>query len=227
MRRDSVDKIVTSYFACITREVFTYKGKQYDPKPLRVSPLLLRGYTCPERCGGCCNIRFSLDYLPQESAPIGVLPREIDFNGRSIKVWSDMQNDHSASSCKHLRGGDGRCGIYLLRPFSCDFELIRFLTFAEDSTPNTLTQKLFGRGWNMLRIDGERGALCEMTPPTEETISEVLRKLQRLQDWATHFHLRTWVPEIMKMIRSHRLREGAVFSDSPKKGLSSKRINLL
>ena len=70
MDGDFIDKIVTRYFACVTGEEFTYKGKTYKPRPLRISPLIFRGYTCPAVCGACCT-RFSLDYLPQERHPTG------------------------------------------------------------------------------------------------------------------------------------------------------------
>jgi hypothetical protein len=81
---------------------------------------------------------------------------------------------------------------------SCDFELIRFIC-SKDKT--LLTQKLFGRGWNMLRVDGERGALCSMTPPSPETIEEVLRKLHRLKRWADYLRLDTWLPEVIAWAR--------------------------
>ena len=41
---DSVEKIITRYFACLTKVPFSYRDDNYAPKPLIVSPLLLRGY---------------------------------------------------------------------------------------------------------------------------------------------------------------------------------------
>jgi hypothetical protein len=196
---DSIDKIVTSYFAPLTKVPFTYKGKLYEPKALKVSPLLLRGYTCPEGCGGCCP-RFSLDYLPDEPHPEGVNPRVIPFDDREVIVYSDRQRDHTNHHCRNLNKENGRCGIYERRPFSCDFELIRTLTFESADTPNTLTQKLFGRGWALKRVDEVRGAMCEMTPVTEASRAEVVRKLKRLLAWTQHFGIETWTDEIIKRI---------------------------
>lgn len=68
---DNMDKIVSVYFAGVTNVSFSYKKTLYMPKPLKVSPLLLRGVLCPEGCGGCCA-RFSLDYLPAEKTPVHV-----------------------------------------------------------------------------------------------------------------------------------------------------------
>jgi hypothetical protein len=195
---DSVDKIVTTYFSSVTLTTFTYKGITYTPKPLTVSPLVLRGFTCPMKCGGCCP-RFSLDYLPSEQRPPGTTLRIISFDTISVEIYSDMQDDHDDHFCRNLNRQDGRCGIYLVRPFSCDFELIRF--FKSDDS-NRLSQQLFGRGWNFLRVDGDRGALCTMTPPDQSTISETIRKLNRLEEWAQHFGICTMVPEILYWINS-------------------------
>jgi Fe-S-cluster containining protein len=199
--RDSIDKIVTTYFACTTSEPFIYKGKEYVPKPLKVSPLLLRGFTCPVGCGGCCP-RFSLDYLPSESKPEKTEKRFVRIHicgvAYSIEIHSDLQDDHENHHCRNLIKDDGRCGIYTVRPFSCDFELIRFFQ-SEDSS--RISQQLFGRGWAFLRVDNQsRGALCTMTPPDANSIKETLRKLYRLKYWAEHFRLKTKVEKIIEWI---------------------------
>jgi Fe-S-cluster containining protein len=209
VQNDSVSKIVSRYFAVLTKQAFVYRNHTYTPKKVTVSPLLLRGYMCPSQCGGCCQGQFSLDYLPCEDKPAGVAPRVIDFNGREVIVYSDLQGDHDLHHCRHLRQADGRCDIYPVRPFSCDFELIRTLEYADADHANVLTQKLYGRGWNMLRV----GALCEMTPATPETVKEVIRKLNRLQDWAGHFGIETWAGDIIGLIQNSRLAKGPVTLD--------------
>lgn len=190
---DSVDKIVGSYFTAITSVPFFYKGVRWSPKLLVVSPTLVRGFTCPAQCAGCCP-RFSLDYLPNgEERPAGTKPREVRFDGRKILLMSDTQQDHKNHHCRNVQS-DGRCRIHGRQPFSCDFELIRIIHSKEQAT---MTQRLFGRGWQMLRVDGTRGALCEMTEPTDETISDVIRKLKRLRQWAQHFGLKTRVDSVI------------------------------
>ena len=200
---DSIDKVVSIYMACVTAETFEYKGREYSPKPLQVSPLIFRGFTCPTRCGGCCP-RFSLDYLPYEALPdIELEPRTIAINGKAIMLMSDKQDDHKNHHCRNLDMRWGRCKIHGRQPFSCDFELIRFLEYQATSKrdPRALiTQKLFGRGWAMLRVDGERGALCEMTEADSATKAEVLRKLNRLQQWSAHFGIRTKLGAIMEWV---------------------------
>ena len=187
--RDTLDKIITSYFATLTAQTFTYRKKTYHPRDVWVSPGIVRGYTCPAGCGGCCP-RFSLDYIVPDGVPEGhpLDMRLVDFDGRQVEVWSDMQKDHENPKCRNLNLDDGRCGIHGKQPFSCDFELLRSV-MDKDGPRAMFTQKLFGRGWAMMRVDGKRGALCEMTPPDDETVESVRRRLSRLEVWMTHFGL--------------------------------------
>lgn len=208
---DSIDKIVTRYFVLMTKVDFSYKGKIYQPKPLKISSLLLRDYTCPANCGACCA-RFSLDYLPGESRPYSLEKRIVNFNGKSILIYSDMQLDHSDYHCRNLQKEDARCGIYENRPFSCDFELIRPLLFDNPTSPNVLTQKLFGRKWAMKRVDGGRGTRCEMTPITDYSIDEVIRKMRRLQQWCIYFGIENkcdrviqWVDDIREFVKFRQI----------------------
>ena len=69
LQTDSVDKIIETYFALVTTQSFSYKGKTYQPRELKVSPGLFDVYQCPAGCGGCCQWSFSLDYLPEETHP--------------------------------------------------------------------------------------------------------------------------------------------------------------
>lgn len=218
MENDSVTKIVTRYFATLTKVPFCYEEKPYQPKSLKVSPLLLRDYTCPPSCGGCC-LKFSLDYIAGEHMPEGVTQRTVQFNGRAVKVWTDIQSDNPARTCRHLQPKDGRCGIYTVRPFSCDFELIRTLQNEDPDRANVLTQKLFGRGWSFQRVDGGQGALCEMTPITEKSIKEVIRKLGRLQQWAAHFGLETWAPELIAIVERGHLDHQIILRQHTQAGM--------
>lgn len=193
---DSIDKIVEYYFSAVTKEDFTYKGKTFKATRLLVSPLLLRGTTCPVNCGGCCY-RFSLDYIKSEEKPDFVSPRTIEFDGREVEVFSDLQDNHDDAHCKYLMQENGRCGIHKVNPFSCDFELIRVIS--RKGMHNWIGTRLFGRGWQMMRVDGVRGALCTVTPVDQKSRAEAIRKIKRLQEWTDHFGLtNTWIPEILQ-----------------------------
>lgn len=219
---DSVEKIVSRGFATLTKEEFTYKGKPYLPCTVIISPLLLRGVNCPSGCGGCCR-RFTLDWLPSERSKVKkegydmsrVKERMIQFNGREVPVLSDVQDDHDGYWCRNLNPKDGRCGIHTFSPLSCDFELIRTIQTRPD-LPNRLTQKLFGRGWAMKRIvDGERGSMCSMTPPTPDTIASVVRRLNRFKTWTDHFGIDTYIPDILHCIETRALYQHQITMHPP------------
>jgi Fe-S-cluster containining protein len=197
-QRDSIDKIVEAYFAVVTARDFEYKGKLYRARPYVVSPGIFRGYTCPPSCGACCP-RFSLDYLPTEARParLKAEDRFVQFNGNHVRIVSDTQEDHDSHHCRFLRVSDGRCTIHKANPFSCDFELIRSAIMQDTTMPNRLTTRLFGRGWQMLRVDNERGARCEIVNVTEASIEDAIRKLARLLQWANYFGVRTHLKRVI------------------------------
>lgn len=186
---DSVDKIMLSYVASCASSPFYYKGVLVEPsKKLQISPKLMREFTCPSGCGACCP-RFSLDYLPSEREAIDALkltPRQIRINDKNYTVFSDLQEENKDYHCKYLEKITGRCKIHDLRPFSCDFEILRFLHNKERAILMTRT---FGRAWNMLQCDGKtRGCKCiirDYCSPQESL--DIRRKLKRLLDWLNYF----------------------------------------
>lgn len=194
MQRDSIDKIIT-YFEAVNTAAFEYKGKLYEPKPLHVSPQFFNEFVCVLGCAGCCP-RFSLDYLPTEISPRSARSRVVILNGKEYRVRSHLQGETPLRKhCDYVDLPTGACTVHEMRPFSCDFETLRFVHFHDHTWLGT---KPFGRGWAMLRVDGERGAKCGFTKkPTEEAREDALRKLQRLAWWADHFEIPTCIPEIM------------------------------
>lgn len=113
----------------------------------------------------------------------------VEFDGRQVEIFTDFQRDNTGYHCHNLDHATGRCGVHVAvggggQPFSCDFELIRFFTGDHVSR---LRQSLFGRGWNMLRVDGARGALCSLTPEDVVSRADAVRKLKRLREWCTWF----------------------------------------
>ena len=199
---DTIDKIVESYFFGLTSTPFSYKNKEYTPKLLRVSPKLLRGFTCPAMCAGCCGKVFTLDYLPNELHPYKLEKRIVEFNNKKFPIYTDFQKGNTGTHCKHVDMSNGRCMIHGKHPFSCDFELIRFMIGKEQ---NQMMTRLYGRGWNMLRVDDERGALCEIIE--KRNPQEILRKLNRLKKWTDHFELETKLPKIIKHIETSLFTE--------------------
>lgn len=192
MFNDSMDKVVETYFAACTAIPFHYKNKEYKPRPLVVSPNFFHEYSCKLGCAGCCP-RFSLDYLSPEPRPEGATHqrRQVTVGGVTRTVFSIMQKyprDDGRRHCDNVNMETGACMIHGKQPFSCDFETLRFVS---QPNHNWLGTRNFGRGWAMLRIDGERGALCEFPKQaTEKARDEAIRKLKRLDLWMATFGLR-------------------------------------
>lgn len=209
---DSVEKIIDRYFSAVTTEDFTYNNKEYKVYPLKVSPgIFTHQMTCVANCGACC-FRFSLDWLPEEFKDLSeiqkehITPRPVEFNQKMFSVFSDMQHDNTDHYCRNLRKSNGRCGIHGSHPFSCDFELLRFKSSIDKNgkKENWLGHTPFGRGWNLTKIDGEKGAICEWYDArcTDEWKSEIIRKLLRLKDWTDYFQIQTVIPNIVKWVRT-------------------------
>lgn len=206
--RDTFDKVVASYFSALTKRPFMFRGQTFKPKPLTLSPLLLRGHTCPEKCGACCA-RGSLDYLPSEAHPPSVDFRTVEFDGQAFALLSDLQRDRTVLKCRHLQYDTGRCDIYDVRPMVCDVELVKFLHYEEQAV---LLSKLYGRYPVMLRVDGWKGTRCEMLPGSQETMIEILRKLRRLRDWCLYFGLDSWIDDVITWIETYSMKHAVRFS---------------
>jgi hypothetical protein len=217
---DSTEKIITTYFRGVTEEAFTYKKKTYDPCTLVVSPLLLRGTTCPANCGACCK-NYSMDFLPTDKLPkdypgVELIEKIVDFNDKQYMLYTIKRNNPESKKCEQMNEA-GRCTIHLAHALSCDFELIRFLHPKLGSgKPSHMLTRFYGRGWQMMKIDGTRGALCEIIPTCEETIKDTIRKLNRLQDWCNYFEVKSRIPQILDWIHSPKNTEKLILGSTIK-----------
>ena len=185
--QDSLEKIKMYLELCCTEKI-------------TISPLFYRDYTCPSHCGGCCP-KFSLVYFegerwekfkktyPDYSATFE--KRELD-NG--VIIFEDTQKDNENHHCKNLNMENGRCQIHEANPFSCEFELLK-VRKVKDSI--SIINKLFGRGWQLKRIDGERGAMCEMKGFSYEKFLRDLCLLKELNEYAIKLNYDTILPEVI------------------------------
>lgn len=191
----SLDKIVQTYFAAVTKKEFVYKKKTYTPRTLIVTPNIFRQDKCHENCGGCCH-RVSSDWLPSEQYDVRAAKRSVEFDGKSVDIF-EAHPDDTDERCHYLDPTTAHCKVHMNRPMHCDFELLRFVEFKDKFR---LSVQHFGRGWNMKRICGNRGALCTLSEPTPAAIKDAHRRMLRLFEWTEHFGLDTWIPEILEFI---------------------------
>lgn len=223
--RESIVKIVTQYFAPMTKVPFEFRGKMYEPKTLRVSPMIFtRRMGCPPMCGGCCA-KLSVEYINPEIEQMNVSDatpylkadgtfnkfeaRMIYVNGVSKLIYSDLQKENKDHFCHYLTKEDGRCNIHGNHPFSCDFELLRFSIMSRPDRANQLNHRPFGRGWAMLTVEGTRGAKCEWeeTDINIDELHDIVRKLERLKQWMEYWELEHKVDRVIDWVASgpHKL----------------------
>lgn len=199
----SLYKIAERYMSAFCAEPFTLDGETYTPPDeVVITHRAWRRYTCPEGCGACCY-PYELVYLPEEFAKMerqypeeakNFHPKEVTLGvrGREFKrrIIRDTQEDHTGHRCRYLRKEDARCTIHLENPFHCAVELLRFTRrkTKKGVVVHLGTQK-FGRSWALKRVDGERGALCEILEPDIARVAEVESHINYIVHWMDYFSI--------------------------------------
>jgi hypothetical protein len=183
---------------------------------ITISPLFFREYDCPAGCGGCC-LKFSLIYLEGERWEKfkTLYPDKVKYFTERIlengtKVYEDLQKDNESFFCRNLDTQTGRCTVHEANPFSCEFELMKI--FKKSDGKVLIINKLFGRGWNMKRIDGERGALCKMKGFSYEKFLRDLNLLKELFVISQQLNYDTILKELIEYLEEIKplLKEGFV-----------------
>ncbi len=174
---------------------------------LILSKLLFRDNSCQSHCGACCP-KFSLDYFEGhrwEKFKKEYPHKVKNFTAREVNgltVYSDKQEDNDDRYCKHLNQEDGRCGIHESNPLTCEFELMRFVTREKEGV-SYLMNKLFGRGWNMTKINGEKGAMCEMLDFNYDKLLRDISMLKELNDIAIGWKIKTKLPQVIEYLETN------------------------
>jgi Fe-S-cluster containining protein len=176
---------------------------------LILSKMFFRSYSCPAKCGACC-FKFSLDYFegPRWEKFKELYPQQVKrFEKRTVDgvtVYTDAQQDNEDRFCRNLNKTTGRCKIHGSNPFTCEFELLRFVTH-KDANKSYLMTRLYGRGWNMLRIDGKRGAMCEILPFKKEKFHRDIELLEELNEIGLRFKMKTKLSKVISYLKSLNL----------------------
>lgn len=160
-------------------------------------------------------MKFSLDYFEGERWENfkALYPEHIErFEKREVNgvtVWTDWQKDNDTKWCRHLDMTEGRCRVHKANPFSCEFELIKFMERGENKT---LIKKLFGRGWNFERVDGGRGAKCEMLPFDSSKIERDVELLEELNEYGDRFKIKTKLGRVIEFLKRNlsQLKKGLI-----------------
>lgn len=201
-------KMICSYFAAVTREEIRWQRHIIQPRPLIVSEMIFRGFTCPANCGACCTQVSAtadgntLNYLPTDQCSDTVQETVVLNEKEFLILTEDMRPTASLLPilerlypCKHLTM-DARCGIYQRRSLACDLPLLQV---TQRKLHNTLSIRKFGRHHLYTQFDLKtKGAMCELLAITPESTEDTRRRLVRLKEWTDYFQLNTWLPEILE-----------------------------
>lgn len=203
---DSMDKVVKTYFKAFTTAPFEYKGAVVEPMTTFLSPTLARKLLCLANCAGCCSVRFSLDWLPYEDCELDPDLTARTVMGKSVfTVFQAPAKPGEDRFCKNVDHSTGFCKIHGKHPFSCDFETVRIKHW-ESQNKAVVGVGPYGRGWQLMKVDGTRGALCQHIDG--EGVEESLRKLIRLKGWMDYFNIGNKVNSAIDYLNDGQWKNG-------------------
>jgi hypothetical protein len=165
---------------------------------------LFRRFHCAAGCTACCQ-KFTLDYTPSEFMTMvqhkeGFSERTVWVNGKKKTVYTNDQNQNPICdflTVKKPWGGLG-CAQWPAPPLSCiSAPQLQFIQMRPGST--YILKKPFGRAWAMTPTPK-----CEFiaTDDIEEMgIQDMLSILDRFQEWARYFGIKTCLKETKKALR--------------------------
>lgn len=203
---DSLDKVVMTYFKAFAKAPFMYKGKEVGPMTTFLSPTLARKLLCLANCAGCCSVRFSLDWLPfEDNYGDNHMVERLVMGKPVLSVFQEPATDPTDRHCKNVIKENGFCGVHGKHPFSCDFETVRIKHWKELNKA-VVGVGPYGRGWQLMKVDGTRGALCEHV--SDEGVEESLRKLARLKGWMDYFGIENKVNSALDYLNDGHWKNG-------------------
>jgi len=201
-RYDTVDRIISNILIPLSKIPVEYKDEIHHPKNVRISSSIFKSLQCPVNCGGCCWKSVTLDWFPHEEHHPLAESRMVEFGDKQYEVMSIVAENPDIP-CQFL-DAVGRCNIYSVRPFLCDFSFIRIVKRASHYTMMNSTPS---RGFHLKRVDGGKGNMCTMDSFDDTVIANRLRQFNSLRQIAEYFEMDTWVPEIITYLNSGKIHD--------------------
>jgi hypothetical protein len=212
---DSVEKIL-GQIAMLTPAPVTYQPTTPAGRILRVrtyetpvdavlvTPSLFRRFICTSGCTACCQ-KFTLDYTPSEFVLLvedktGFEERTVWVNGKKKVIYTNDQNQNPI--CDFLTvekptGGLG-CAHWPAPPLSCiSAPQLQFIQMRPRNT--YVLSKPFGRAWAMTPTP--QCQFIQVDSVEDMDLDLKLAVLDRFQEWARYFGIKTALPQVKKFIR--------------------------
>lgn len=135
---------------------------------LEISPLIGRDMGgCDKICGGCCKkVSLVYDTSSERWKDFTELYSEKvkDFTYKKVKnlsIAENTQESNNSNFCQYLNMDTGYCGVYKARPLMCEFTPFKFKFYS--SGKRVLTSETYGRKHSFTRVNGLKGATCELS----------------------------------------------------------------
>ena len=189
--------------------VFSINGKETKhpvQKSILIGASFFRKFVC-SCCGWCEHIRPTLDYFPFELKRIDKKDIKKDLkqftfniNNKEKHIIMYDQLDHNNNKCKYTC--NNLCLIHSYKPFSCALEPIKIRVKGNNSY---LSKAKFGRSW--LIRDGHT-AQCKFEKfDTNQFNNLDMPLLLKLEEIANYLEINTWLPEIIRYLKSIDLNQ--------------------
>lgn len=191
----------------IGKEKIAYRCGEFQdvfipPKFVYISQNFFRSYKCIQ-CGWCC-LPVTLDYyeynfgIAKERYPEiagNFEEAEVEVNGtkRKVFVFEQAKKNKNIKKCVFLENNS--CSIHEQNPWGCRFELYKM---RKTRGGGYLTLQRPSRAW--INRQGTC-ASCQLHPFDKDCYEMGVRYLEELQKIADLFNVKTWLPEILEILK--------------------------
>lgn len=190
---------------------------------VELSTGFFRSLDCKANCGACCK-PVSLEFLKDSQRwdkfklnyeeHVTKFSEHVDPSGEIVMSYSNT--DHKERYCSFLNREDGRCTIHKSAPLPCRIAPLKFIDKRVSSNKTYLNASAYGRAWAFTRLDGNKGAICEVKDFDYDKFLNDLEMLRELRTYAIKLGVKTKLKYIVEFLEKNSLefKEGLIPSQN-------------
>lgn len=171
-----------------------------------------RGFSCPANCGACCK-SVSLDFFEDtdrwrrfvELFPEKSKLFETYDKGECTEKVMSFSNESKDGYCNFLDRENGRCTVHEAAPLPCRIAPVKFIDKRVSSNKVYLNASAYGRAWAFTRLDGTKGAACEVTGFDYNKYLNDVEMLKELRIYAIKLKKPTKLKYIIEFLEEWKL----------------------
>lgn len=191
-----------------------------------------RGFSCVENCAGCCkNVRLDIDKDSERWTRFETLFTEKSHLFTELEDESGMRvmsfvNKSEDDYCNFLDKENGRCTVHAAAPLPCRIAPVKFIDKRVSSNKVFLNASAYGRAWAFTRLNGTKGAACEVLPFDYNKFLNDLAMLKELRQYAIKLNIPTKLKYIIEFLEEWKLYYDE-FKEVPTESFIFKETNVL